>query len=224
MNASIKKRLLRTALLSLLALGIGAGVGFYQLKFQNARVINKQSGTSAPAPVAGLDIGGPFSLTDHTGTDVTEKTYDGQHKLIYFGFTFCPSICPTELQKVSRVMNALEKNKPALAETLTPLFITVDPDRDTVPVMKDYVSLFHPKLQGLTGTQPQIDFITKSYRVFVRRVEGVDTHDDEDYTMDHSSYLYLMSPDNTLAAIYRMDDSADAVYNDILARIEGSAS
>ena len=82
--------------------------------------------------------------------------------------------------------------------------------------MKDYVSLFHPKLIGLTGTQPQIDFVSKAYRIFARKV---DDPAQNDYTMDHSSYLYLMSPDNTLAAIYRMDDDADYIYDDILKRL-----
>lgn len=222
MNKNIKQRLLRTAILSLVALIIGAGVAYYQIQFQSARVMNKGENTKTkPAPVAGLEIGGPFSLTGHTGRDVSEKTYDGQYKLIYFGFTYCPAICPTELQKISRVISALEKKKPAIADKIQPLFITVDPGRDTVAVMKDYVSLFHPRLVGLTGTQPQIDFITKSYRIFARKV---DDPEQQDYTMDHSSYLYLMGPDNTLVSIYRMDDDADHVYNDILARVEGSAS
>lgn len=216
MKTEIKKRLLRTFILALLALIIGAGVGFYQHKFKSARVMSKGASQSeAPLPVAGLDIGGPFSLMDHTGAAVTEKTYDGQYKLIYFGFTYCPAICPTELQKVSRVMSALEKKNPEIAAKFQPLFITVDPQRDTVGVMKDYVSLFHPKLLGLTGTQPQVDFITKAYRIFARKVE---TEEQQDYTMDHSSYLYLMGPDNRLMALYRMDDNADFVFKDIVVR------
>lgn len=220
MKSEIKKRLLRTLILSLIALAIGAGVGLYQAKFQNARVSKQGENTSQkPLPVAGLDIGGPFTLTDHAGQKVTEKTYEGDYKLIYFGFTYCPAICPTELQKVSRVMNALEKDNPEIAQNIQPLFITVDPERDTVNVMKDYVSLFHPKLIGLTGTQPQIDFITKSYRIFARKVEDPDDPTGEDYTMDHSSYIYLMGPENRLQSIYRMEDTPDHIYDDILKHI-----
>ncbi|MGH1399540.1 MAG: SCO family protein [Alphaproteobacteria bacterium] len=219
MSQNIKNRLIRTFIFSAIALVIGVGVGWYQIKMQSARVMKQgESGAQRPAPIAGLKLGGPFSLTDHRGEKVTEKTYDGQYKFIYFGFTYCPAICPTELQKVSQVMRAMEKNKPELAKTIQPLFITIDPARDTVPVMKDYVSLFHPRLIGLTGTQPQIDFVTKAYRVFARKVV---TEEQQDYTMDHSSYLYLMSPDNQLTAIYRMDDGADFVYGDMLKRIEG---
>lgn len=218
----MKKRLIRTAILSLIALCVGAGTAYYQVKFQSARVISKSAdGTAEPPPVAGLAIGGPFSLTDHTGRAVTEKTWDGQHKLIYFGFTYCPAICPTELQKISRVIKAMEKKKPELAKTIQPLFITIDPERDTVPIMKDYVSLFHPRLIGLTGTKPQTDFITNAYKVFARKAV---TEDQQDYTMDHSSYIYLMSPQNQLTSIYRIDDDADYIYGDILARIEGDAS
>ena len=113
-------------------------------------------------------------------------------------------------------MKALARNKPELAEKVQPLFITIDPERDTVPVMKDYVSLFHPKLTGLTGTQPQIDFVSKAYRIFARKV---DDPTQNDYTMDHSSYLYLMGTDNKLLGIYRMDDDADYIYDDVLKRI-----
>lgn len=222
MNKNIEKRLLRTFVLCIIALGIGAGVAFYQLKLQNARVISKSTGTNEPLPVAGLAIGGPFSLSNHDGVAVSEQTYAGQYTFIYFGFTYCPAICPTELQKVSRIMTALEKKNPEIAEIFQPLFITVDPERDTVEVMKDYVSLFHPKLIGLRGTQPQTDFITKAYRIFARKVDDPDSDDPNDYTMDHSSYLYLMGPDNKLMGLYRMDDSADDIYKDIVKRIEAS--
>ena len=216
MKAKIKNRLLRTFALAVVALAIGAGTAFYQVKFEQARVTQQGVSSEKPLPVAGLELGGPFSLTDHTGKAVTEADYAGQHQLIYFGFTYCPAICPTELQKVSRVIKALEKNKPELATKLQPLFITVDPERDTVEVMHDYVSLFHPKLIGLTGTQPQIDFISKAYRIFARKV---DDPTQNDYTMDHSSYLYLMGTDNELLGIYRMDDDADYIYDDVLKRI-----
>lgn len=203
-------------ILAFIALVIGAGTAWYQTKIQSARVTKQGESSGKIMPVAGLALGGPFSLTDHTGKAVTEKDYAGQYQIIYFGFTFCPAICPTELQKVSQVMKALEKNETALAEKVQPLFITIDPERDTVEVMRDYVSLFHPKLVGLTGTQPQIDFVTKAYRIFARKV---DDPEQNDYTMDHSSYLYLMGPENNLLGIYRMDDDADFIYDDVVKRI-----
>ncbi len=216
----MKEKLVRIFVLAIVALIIGAGTAWYQVKFESARITQQGLSSEKPLPVAGLEIGGPFSLTDHTGKNVTEKDYADQYQLIYFGFTYCPAICPTELQKMSRVMTALEKSKPVLAEQTQPLFITVDPERDTVPVMKDYVSLFHPKLIGLTGTQPQIDFVIKAYKIFARKV---DDSEQNDYTVDHSSYIYLMGKDNQLLSIYRMDDDADYVYNDVVKHISGQS-
>ena len=213
MKPEIKKRLMRTLVLSLIALVVGGAVGWFQVQMENARVITKEGKPAETAvPMAGLNIGGPFSLTNHLGEDVTEKTYAGMHKFIYFGFTYCPAICPTELQKMSRVMSALEKNHPEAAQNVQPIFITIDPERDRVPVMKEYISLFHKRFVGLTGTRPQIDFIKKGYRVFATKVQDETMNE---YTMDHSSFLYLMSPENTLVSMYRMADSADIIYRDI---------
>ncbi|MBL4803797.1 MAG: SCO family protein [Alphaproteobacteria bacterium] len=207
----MKKRILRTLLFSAVALAIGVGVAWVQVGMKSARTVQK--GASTEAPIAGLNIGGPFTLTDHEGTEVTEKTYDGQYKLIYFGFTYCPAICPTELQKMSRVMNALEDNYPEAAQNIQPLFVTIDPERDTVPVMQEYVSLFHPRLIGLTGTVPQINIVKKNYRIYASKVE---TEEQNDYTMDHSSFIYLMGPDNTLLGMYRTSDTPDGMYQDIV--------
>ncbi len=113
-------------------------------------------------------------------------------------------------------MGALEKDQPETAETIQPLFITVDPERDRVPVMKEYVSLFHKRLVGLTGTQPQIDFVKKSYRIFATKVQDESAND---YTVDHSSFIYLMGPDNTLMGMYRVSDTADYIYQDVLKRL-----
>lgn len=218
MKPEIKKRLMRTAILSLIALVVGAGVGWFQIQMQNARVTTKDGKQVETAvPMAGLQIGGPFSLNDHNGEAVTEKTWDGQYKLIYFGFTYCPAICPTELQKISRVINGLEKKNPELAEKIQPLFITIDPERDTIPVMKEYISLFHKRLVGLTGTVPQIDFIKKSYRIFATKVED---EANNDYTMDHSSFIYLMNLDNQLISMYRVSDTADEIYADVVKKLE----
>lgn len=215
MNEKIKKRLVRTVILSVIALAVGIGVGLIQNEMQNARTVDKGS-TESDAPIAGLSIGGPFKLTNQTGVEVSEKTYAGDYKLIYFGFTYCPAICPTELQKISRVMNGLEKNNPDIAARVQPLFITIDPERDTVPVMQEYVRLFHPRLIGLTGTVPQIDLVKKRYRIFATKVKD---EAQNDYTMDHSSFIYLMSPDDALLGMYRTSDTADDIYADIVKRI-----
>ena len=212
MNEKFKKRLVRTAILSIVALTVGIGVGLVQKEMQSARTVNKGS-TETNAPIAGLNIGGPYNLSDHNGQEVTEKSFEGQYTFIYFGFTYCPAICPTELQKMSRVLNALEKNHPEAAKDIQPLFITIDPERDTVEVMKEYVSLFHPRFIGLTGTVPQIDFVKKAYRIYAAKVE-----DDQqnDYTMDHSSFIYLMGPGNQLLGMYKTSDTPDEIYQDVL--------
>ncbi|MEZ5919339.1 MAG: SCO family protein [Alphaproteobacteria bacterium] len=149
-------------------------------------------------------------MTDHNGQRVSEKDFAGSYKLIYFGFTYCPAICPTELQKITRVMKALPEEA---AAKIQPLFITVDPERDTVPVMKDYVSLFDPRLIGLTGSRDDIDRTLDAYRIFATKVQEEGA---EDYTMDHSSFIYLMSPDDRLISIYRIQDDAEMMRADIL--------
>lgn len=202
----IKKRLFRTALLSSIALLLGAVWGFLQL---NPAAV-KTAGLQNLKPVSGLKLGGPFTLKDDKGVIVTERDYAPLYKLIYFGFTYCPAICPTELQKISRVMSALE---PGIAAKIQPLFITVDPERDTVAVMHDYVALFHDSIVGLTGTREEIDAVLKRYRVYASKVQEPDM---SDYTMDHSSYIYLMSPEGDLLGLYRTSDSAETILQDIL--------
>lgn len=217
MNPLIKKRLTRIGVFGTIALVLGIGAAWMQMQMQAARVTTKEGKPAETAmPMAGLNIGGPFALTDHTGKAVTEKDYAGTYKLIYFGFTYCPAICPTELQKMSRVLAALEKNHPEALETLQPLFVSVDPERDTVEVMREYVSLFNPRIVGLTGSVPQIDFMKKRYRVFASKVQD---ETNQDYTVDHSSFTYLMGPSDGLLAMYRMKDSADDIYKDIVTRL-----
>jgi protein SCO1/2 len=133
-------------------------------------------------------IGGPFSLVDHTGKAVTDKDFRGRFMLIYFGFTFCPDVCPAGLQVASAAIEKLGKK----GERVVPIFITVDPERDTVKQMASYVSSFHPRLVGLTGTPEQIAAVAKAYRVYYRKVK--DERSSAPYTVDHSSIFYLMDP------------------------------
>jgi len=132
-------------------------------------------------------IGGPFSLTDHTGADVTEDILLGQYSLIYFGFTYCPDICPLTLQVVADAIALLPGQK---SELVQPIFVSLDPERDTVDVMSSYVGHFHPRMIGLTGTIDQITDAANVYRVFFqkRTLEQVN-----EYTVDHSGFLYLMN-------------------------------
>ncbi len=157
----------------------------------------------------GADIGGPFTLNDHTGKTVTEKDFSDRYKFIYFGFTFCPAICPTELQKMTLAYNDLPQD---LRDKLAFIFISVDPERDTVPVMKDYISLFHPDLIGLTGTVEQVNAIKNAYRVYAAKVQDETM---SDYTVDHSSYIYLMSPNNELVDLYKISSTKDEIVESI---------
>jgi protein SCO1 len=168
----------------------------------------KQRIASGESTVAGSEIGGPFTLIDQTGMTRTEKDLLGKYVLMYFGFTFCPAICPTELQKMNR---ALEETG-VLADKIQPVFITIDPERDTQPVLANYVPQFHPRLLGLTGTREQIGPVLKSYRVYARKVEEPGM---TDYTMDHSSYIYLIGPDGLLLGAYGISTPPSQIVADI---------
>ena len=136
-------------------------------------------------------IGGPFTLTDQTGKKVTDKDFLGHYMLVFFGYTYCPDVCPTELQVMSAALDSLG----AKADKIQPIFITIDPDRDTPEVMKQYVANFYPRLIGLTGTAQEIATAAKAYRVYYSRVAGKTGAND--YLMDHSSIVYLMDTNGT---------------------------
>ena len=121
---------------------------------------------------------------------------------------------PTELQKISSALKKIEDTANAQAEKIQPLFITVDPERDTPAVMREYVSLFHPRLIGLSGSQAQIDVVKKNYRIYSAKVQSEIS---EDYSVDHSSFIYFMGPDDAVLGIYRTADDADMIAKDILA-------
>ena len=135
-----------------------------------------------------IPIGGPFELMDHHGRMVTEQDYAGKFLLVFFGYTYCPDICPTTLQTVAVALDALGEG----GERVQPLFVSVDSARDTPQVLAGYVELFHPQIVGLTGSAEQIKAAAKAYRVFYARVAEEDS---EDYLMDHSSIVYLMGPE-----------------------------
>lgn len=139
--------------------------------------------------VGRVNIGGPFTLTNQEGVSVSDEDFRGQYTLVYFGYTFCPDLCPTELQTITFALEALGD----AAEKITPLFVTIDPKRDTVEAMRDYVSYFHPRLVGLTGTVLEIAQVTKAYGIFYAVSE--DDGSTTEYLMDHTTTMYLMGPD-----------------------------
>ena len=131
-------------------------------------------------------IGGPFTLTDHTGRRVTDRDFAGRPMVIFFGFTNCPDVCPSGLQVLSA---ALDKLGPK-AEKLAPLFVSVDPERDTHERLAQYVKSFHPRIIGLTGTPEQVDNVARAYRVYFKKAPSDGSTGS--YSIDHSSIFYIM--------------------------------
>jgi protein SCO1/2 len=139
-----------------------------------------------PAATGKALIGGPFSLVDQTGKRVTEKDFAGRPMLVYFGYTSCPDVCPSGLQVISAALDRLGPK----AANLAPLFITLDPERDTAEVLGPYLKSFHPRLVGLTGSGEEVAAAAKAYRVYFSK--EADEKNPASYTIDHSSYMYLM--------------------------------
>ena len=132
-------------------------------------------------------IGGPFTLSDQLGRSLTEKDLRGSYSLIYFGYTFCPDVCPTGLQVMSNAMDQLQTE---MQQKIKPVFITIDPERDTVDQLKSYLGNFHPRIIGLTGTKGQIAQVARAYRVYYAKAK--ESRGKRDYLMDHSSIIFLM--------------------------------
>jgi protein SCO1/2 len=153
---------------------------------------------SGPRDISTPDIGGPFTLVDQTGKQVTDKTYDGSYRLIYFGYTFCPDACPTELQVMAGAIDDLGKD----GDKVQPIFVTVDPARDTVKQLAGYVPSFHKRLVGLTGTPEQIAQIAKEYKVYYAKADGPDP---KTYLMNHSSFVYLLDPAGKFLTVFPSD-------------------
>ncbi len=152
-------------------------------------------------------IGGPFSLIDQTGKRVTEADFRGRYMLVFFGYTFCPDVCPVELQSMSAALDMLDQKT---AAKVTPVFITIDPARDTVAVMAAYVKAFHPRLIGLTGTAEEIAAAARAYRIYYQKA-AAEAADDDSYLMDHSAIVYLMGPDGKYVAHFSPGTKPEAM-------------
>lgn len=176
------------------------------------------SGLITPAASAQVTIGGPFALTAPDGTTVTDMTYRGKWLLVFFGYTFCPDLCPTTL---SEFAGALDKLGPEAAK-VQPLFITVDPERDTPEVMGEYTEAFDSRIVGLTGSPQQIAAVAQAYGAYgATHKAGAG---DEDYLVDHSTYLYIMDPRGRFQRGLDFDTSSDRIADalrELMAQSDG---
>jgi protein SCO1/2 len=163
-------------------------------------LVAQRTSTSSGPQIAA--IGGPFQLVDQDGRRVTDEDFKGRPFLVFFGFTHCPEICPTTLFEISEILGKLGPD----ADRVRALFITVDPERDTPKVMKDYLSNFDPHLSGLTGDPDAIAAVAKSYRAIFRKVPL----DEGGYTMDHTAIVYLMDKQGRFVSPFSLKRTAEA--------------
>lgn len=158
---------------------------------------------SGDAPLAANAIkGGPFNLVDQHGNAVTEAALKGHPSAMFFGYTFCPDICPTTLYEMTELMTELGPD----ADKLKVYFVTVDPERDTQEVMAEYLSAFDPRFSGLTGSREEVDRIIEAYRVYARKVE----RDDAPYLMDHTATVYLLDGNGALTSTLDYHEEAES--------------
>ncbi len=188
---------------------VAAVLIFAALNVMKPTASSPASENKSSREITGSSIGGGFSLIGEDGEVFTDQDLTRPYRLIYFGFTYCPAICPTELAKI---VNAFNKLPESLQEKIDLVFITIDPERDNAEVLAQYTDMFHPRLIGLGGDQAQIDAVLKQYKVYATKVQDETM---SDYTMDHSSYIYLFNNDNQLRAMYRMSDDADFIAADL---------
>lgn len=198
------QRASRKTLLLALLVGLAAGVTSAVLLVS----LPDESGSKIETTGKAL-IGGPFSLVDGTGKRVTDKDFAGRPMLVYFGFTHCPDVCPAGLQVIAAALDRLGDK----AKGLAPLFITVDPERDTPEVIGKYVKSFHPAIIGLSGSPEEVRAATKAYRVYAKKVPDESTPGE--YNVDHSSFMYLMDANGAFVKHFPHSVDANALADEL---------
>ena len=172
-----------------------------------ALILAACSSASAP-PLEGASMGGPFTLTDQNGRRVSERDFAGKYRLVYFGYTFCPDVCPLDMQVIGAGLRQFEAQAPARAARVQPIFISVDPARDTPPVLRQFVAAFHPRMIGLTGSEAEIARVAREYRIFYERAApgpgGA-------YMVNHTRMAVLYGPDGQPIAIIPHDQGPAGV-------------
>jgi protein SCO1/2 len=168
----------------------------------------------APPKDTGAAVGGPFSLVNHDGKPVTERDFAGQPFLVFFGFTHCPDICPTTLFQISEMLGKMGED----GRNLRALFITVDSERDTPEVLRDYLSSFDDRIIGLTGDQAAVEAAVRTFRGYSRKVP----RESGEYTMEHTSFVYLMGPDGNFLGTVNMARTPEEAARDVLAKLQAA--
>jgi cytochrome oxidase Cu insertion factor (SCO1/SenC/PrrC family) len=180
---------------ALILLLLIAGVGVWASMWWREQSTQTDASGSVGVP-GGVQIGGPFSLVAPDGRTVTDADFRGKVMLVYFGYTYCPDVCPTELQAVAASLSLMGND----ASRIAPVFVTIDPERDTPKAMGEYTKLFDDRILGLTGSAAQIAAIAKEYRVYYAKAESKDA---STYLMDHSSFMYVMGPAGDFRALIK---------------------
>jgi cytochrome oxidase Cu insertion factor (SCO1/SenC/PrrC family) len=198
-NVCMRAKLILSVVAGLLLGGIAAIAVFPQAR---EKLFPQQGAEQSSGKAL---IGGPFTLTDAAGKQVTDKDYRGRYMLVFFGFTGCPDICPAGLQLISAALDKVG----AKASNVTPIFISVDPARDTPEKLATYVKNFNDRMVGLTGTPEEVTAVTKAYRVFYEKVPNETTP--ADYGMNHTSIIYLMGPDGEYVTHFTPTTTVDAM-------------
>ena len=185
-----------------LALSIGLALAACQTQTANNESLTAQGN------LEGARIGGDFTLTNQDGQSVRWADFAGKYRMVYFGYTYCPDVCPLDLNRIMLGYRMLEKSHPEVAAKIQPIFITVDPQRDTVDVVKTYVAHFHPRLIGLTGTSEQIETVKNDF-VVVASKEG-DQAATQDYLVNHTRTPFLFGPEGQPIALVPVEELASA--------------
>ena len=173
------------------------------------------AGCAAPAavpPLAGATIGGPFALIDQDGKAVTDKSFAGKYRIMYFGYTYCPDACPTAAQAIGASMRLLDKSDPAVSAKIVPIFVTVDPDRDTPETLKEFVHAYYPRFVGLSGSAAAIKAAADAFRITFKKQPP---RPNGSYLVDHLNVVYLMSPDNKPIALLPTDQGPKATADEL---------
>jgi len=166
------------------------------------------SSSSAPPPLEGASMGGPFTLTDQNGRRVSDRDFAGKYRLVYFGYTFCPDVCPVDMQVIGAGLRRFEAEDSARAARVQPIFISVDPARDTPPVLRQFVAAFHPRMIGLTGSESEIAQVAREYRIFYERG---DAGAGGGYMVNHTRMAVLYGPEGQPIAMIPHDQGPEAV-------------